>query len=110
MSKSGVGHSILFYFKGASIHVQNLDSFEIAMERELSLVFLVLLIVTLRAVDFFSCENLFYWKYLEHSKMLLFGEAEKPPLDLILPSIMVHIFYSIRDERAELHLKCSSGN
>lgn len=42
--------------------------------------------------------------------MFLFGEVEKLPLDLILPSIIVHIIYSIRDERAELHLKCLSRN
>lgn len=42
--------------------------------------------------------------------MFLFREFEKLPLDLILSSIIVHIIYSIRDERAELHLKCSSGN
>lgn len=39
MLKAGVGHSGLSYFKEVSIHVQNLDSFEIAMEKELSLVF-----------------------------------------------------------------------
>lgn len=42
--------------------------------------------------------------------MFLFGEVEKLPLDLILPSIIAHIIYSLRHERAELHLQCSSGN
>lgn len=74
--------------------------------------FLVLLIATLTAVEFFFFPVRIYstGKNLEHSKMFLFGEVEKLPLDLILPSIIVHIIYSIRDERAELHLKCLSRN
>lgn len=104
-------NSVLFYFREAFIHVQNLDRFEIAMERELSLVFLVLLIAALRAIEFFFPVRIYSSrKNLGCSKMFLFGEVEKLPLDLILPPIIVHIVYCIRDDRAELLLKYSSGN
>lgn len=38
--------------------------------------------------------------------MLLFGKVEKLPLDLILPSIILHIIYNVKDERAKPYLKC----
>lgn len=43
---------------------------------------------------------------LEHIRMLLFGKVEKLPLDLILPSVILHIIYNVKDERAKPHLKC----